>query len=107
MTDAAPGAVSPFMRAQAERFRARLDALRGSDDRVDQRFKTAAGLFREIGTPFYLACALLEHGEWLTANGRSDDARPLLDEAREIFERLRATPWLERVAKLEPDLARA
>ncbi len=107
VTGAAPGAVSPFMRAQAERFGARLDALRGFEDGVEQRFKTAAGLFREIGTPFYLACTLLEHGEWLTGTGRPDDAKPLLDEAREIFERLRATPWLERVARLKPDLARA
>ncbi len=30
-----------------------------------------------------------------------DDPAPLLAEAREIFERLGATPWLERVDALE------
>ena len=38
----------------------------------------------------------LEHGEWLGEQGRADEAEPLLAEAREIFERLGATPWLER-----------
>ena len=33
--------------------------------------------------------------------GRFDEAQPLLDEARAIFERLRATPWLERVDRVE------
>jgi hypothetical protein len=42
---------------------------------------------------------LVEHGEWLAGRGRDDDAEPLLAEAREIFERLRATPWLERATR--------
>jgi hypothetical protein len=46
--------------------------------------------------PFYLAVVQLEHGEWLMARGRPDDAQPLLAEARETFERLEATPWVER-----------
>lgn len=54
-----------------------------------------------------IARTLLEHGEWLDANGRAEDARPLLHEAGEIFQRLQAAPWLERLAKLQPDLARA
>jgi hypothetical protein len=40
---------------------------------------------------------LLEHGELLVGEGRDVEAEPLLDEAREIFTELRATPWLERV----------
>ena len=55
------------------------------------------GLFREIAAPFYLAVTQLEHGEWLTGQGRADEAEPLLAEARETFERLEATPWLERL----------
>ena len=43
-----------------------------------------------------LAVTLLEYGEWLTAHGRSDSALPLIAEAREIFERLKAEPWLDR-----------
>jgi len=67
----------------------------------------ASGLLREIGTPFHRACTMLEHAEWLVSNGRGEDAGPLLQEAAGIFARLRATPWIERVAKLQPDLAPA
>ena len=65
---------------------------------MDERFRAAAALFREFGIVFHLAVAQLEHGEWLAAQGRSDEAQPLLAEARETFERLQATPWLERSA---------
>jgi hypothetical protein len=40
---------------------------------------------------------LIEHAELLAQEGRAGEAEPLLREARETFERLRATPWLERV----------
>jgi hypothetical protein len=49
--------------------------------------------------PFYIAVTLLERGEWLAGQDRRKDAEPLLDEAQEIFERLRAMPWLERVSQ--------
>ncbi len=98
-----PGLMSPFLHAQTERFRARISPRAAE---TEGRFKAAAGLFREIGTPFYLACTLLEHGEWLIANDRTDDAEPLLREAGEIFERLQATPWLDRLAASEPDRVR-
>jgi len=45
--------------------------------------------------PFPLAVVCLEHAEWLEGGGRSE---ALLAEASEIFERLRARPWLERTA---------
>ncbi|MFN8232399.1 MAG: hypothetical protein U0V56_02580 [Actinomycetota bacterium] len=47
--------------------------------------------------PFWMGVTLLEHGEWLMGQGRPHDAEPLLDEARGIFERLRATPWIDRL----------
>ena len=43
-----------------------------------------------------MAVTELEHGEWLVGQGRGDEAEQLLAEAREIFERLEATPWIER-----------
>ena len=67
-------------------------------DHVEERFRSAAGLFREFGLVFHLAVTQLEHGEWLVAQDRAEDAQPLLAEARETFERLQATPWLERSA---------
>lgn len=51
----------------------------------------------ELALPFHMAVTELEHGEWLVAQGRGDDARLVLAEAREIFERLEGTPWIDRV----------
>jgi len=50
---------------------------------------------------------LLQHGEWLVAQGRADEAAPLLAEAREIFERLEVTPWLGRLGLAEAALDEA
>ena len=50
--------------------------------------------FRKLGIPFWLAVTLLEHAE-LTGDEES------LAEAREIFEGLKATPWLERASAAE------
>ena len=92
-----PGELRPSLRAQAARFRAKLAGARDADTAVEPGFKAAASIFREFGIVFWLAVTLLEHGEWLTAEGRTAEAEPLLAEARQIFERLEATPWLERV----------
>jgi hypothetical protein len=35
---------------------------------------------------------------WLEAEGREDEAAPVLAEARGIFEDLKATWWLDRLA---------
>jgi ATP/maltotriose-dependent transcriptional regulator MalT len=92
-----PGGRRPLLEAHAERFRARLAAARGDDSAVEPGFKLAAALLREIGARFWLAVVLLEQGEWLAQAGRADEAEPLLEEAREIFEQLEAKPWLVRV----------
>ena len=39
----------------------------------------------------------VDDAEWLAGRGQPSQAEPLLAEAREIFERLQARPWLERV----------
>ena len=93
---------SAFLRAQATRFRALVAAARGGDDGVEQGFKTAEQILREYGMPFRLAVAQLEHAEWLLSRGRAEDAEPLLEEAREIFERLEAKPWLDRATEASP-----
>ena len=74
------GSRPPYLDAQARRFRARL-----AGDAAG--FRAAAARFRELEIPFWLAVTLLEAG-----------GEPGLAEAREIFERLEATPWLERVS---------
>ncbi len=89
------GLRSPYLDAQAQRFGARL-AGPGND--ADGAFREAAARFRQLGIPHWLGATLLEHGEWLLARNRTDEAEPLLAEAGEIFERLEARPWIERVA---------
>jgi class 3 adenylate cyclase/tetratricopeptide (TPR) repeat protein len=100
-----PGLYPQFLRAHSSRFRARLAAREGRSERIDDLFKGAAGLFRELAMPFYLAVTQLEYGEWLAGQGRPDEAEPLLGEAREVFERLEAQPWLVRVDSARPLVA--
>ncbi|MCA1699324.1 MAG: hypothetical protein LC790_10695, partial [Actinobacteria bacterium] len=94
-----PGELTPFLHANTARLRARLDAARGNHEQVEERFRTAASLFLEFGLTFHLAVTQLEHAEWLTARHPADEAESLLAEARPTFERLQATPWLERTAQ--------
>jgi tetratricopeptide (TPR) repeat protein len=83
-----PGSRPPYLDAHAKRVRARLE-------RDEAKYAEAASLFRALSIPFWLAVTLLEHAE-LTGDEES------LGEAREIFEGLKATPWLERVASAGP-----
>jgi tetratricopeptide (TPR) repeat protein len=94
-----PGLRPPFLASVAQRFRAHLA---GEDPGADRHFTAAAAQLRALELPFHLAVVQLEHGEWLTARGRPDDARPLLAEARETFERLQAQPWLDRIDAVAP-----
>jgi class 3 adenylate cyclase/tetratricopeptide (TPR) repeat protein len=98
-----PGLRPPFLDGQAHRFRARLAA---TGEEVDSGYALASARFRDLDLPFWLAVTLVEHGEWLGAKDRAGEAAPLLAEAREIFERLEAMPWLERVDAAQPALAR-
>jgi len=87
-----PGLRTPLMAAQARRFRGRM-----SGSEAD--FAAAERLLRELGIPFWLAVTQLEHAEALPGgDGRRQE---LLDEARATFAQLRATPWVERVTRLE------
>jgi predicted ATPase/class 3 adenylate cyclase len=77
---------------------ARLASLR---DAPEPGFAEVVERFRALGYPFWTAIAQLDQAEWLVDHGRADEAAPLLAEARELFERLRATPSLERIEQLE------
>jgi class 3 adenylate cyclase/tetratricopeptide (TPR) repeat protein len=81
----------PLLEAHAHRFRAKLSG-------EISEFAAATNLFRELSLRFWLAVTLFEHGE-LTGD------ESLLAEAREIFEGLRATPWLERLDAAAPKRA--
>jgi class 3 adenylate cyclase/tetratricopeptide (TPR) repeat protein len=93
-----PGWRPPLLQAQAARLRGRLAAAHGDREGVEAGFKAAAGMLRELGIPFWLAVTLLEHAEWLAKDEDAQRAEPFLTEARAIFERLGAQPWLERLA---------
>jgi class 3 adenylate cyclase/tetratricopeptide (TPR) repeat protein len=93
---------TPFLDAHHARLGARLAARRGTPDPEGSESTRAAAIFRALGMPFHLGVTLLEHGEQLTEQGRRDEAEPLIGQAREIFERLRAAPWLERAAHASP-----
>ncbi len=95
-----PGDLTPFLRATGARFGARRAALQGDRPTAEHGFLAAERIFREIEMPFDLALVLLEHAEWLAEVGRLDDAAPLAAEAGEIFNRLRATPYIERLDRL-------
>ncbi len=88
-----------FLQAQEARFKARLAGRRGQPDSARSSFAAAVARFRELGMPFWLGVALLEHSEWLAQDGQAAEAEPLLAEASEIFERLKARPWLERIER--------
>jgi predicted ATPase/DNA-binding SARP family transcriptional activator len=90
---------TPYVEAQEQRFAARLAAQRGEADAVEPSFLRANAIFRELSMPFYVAVTLLEHGEWLAEGGRREDAEPLLAEALETFQRLKARPWADRASQ--------
>ena len=91
---------TPYLQAQSARFRARMGAPAGDGGSVEQAFKTASAIFLEYGIPFWRAVTELEHAEWLGEQGRSEEAEPLAAAAHAIFERLEATPWIERAERL-------
>ena len=92
-----PGDRPPSLQAHIARLASKLRLARGDGEDLEEGYAQAEQVFGELGIPFWKGVALLEHGEWLTAEGRPAEAVPLLDEARSVFERLAARPWLERV----------
>ena len=98
--------VSPFLRAQVARMSARLAAASGNSSDAEEGFGSAIAQFRKIDDPYSTAEPLVELAEVLLTQGRVTDAEPLLAEAREIFERLGARPWLERIEAVEGNLLR-
>jgi class 3 adenylate cyclase/tetratricopeptide (TPR) repeat protein len=90
---AAPGLRPPFLAALANRFRA---LLAGDLPAADRHYATALEQFRSLELPFDEAVVSLEYAEWLERIGRPGEAAPLRESSREIFESLRATPWLAR-----------
>jgi ATP/maltotriose-dependent transcriptional regulator MalT len=92
-----PGERMRFLTAHLSRLEAKL-----ADDpaAAEEGIAVAERLFREIGAPFWRAVTLIERSEQQVRRGGSADATAA-EEARGIFQRLGATPWLERVDAVE------
>jgi len=95
-----PGEIAPSLGAHVRRIRAKLSPAPNDED-----FEHAIGVFRDLSMSFWLAVALLEYAQSLATQRRYDQSRAALDEARTIFEKLRAAPWIERVTSATALLA--
>jgi ATP/maltotriose-dependent transcriptional regulator MalT len=88
-----PGERMRFLTAHLSRLEAKMA---GDPAAADEGFEVAERLFREIDAPFWLAVTLTERAEQQVRSGEPD-ARSAAEEAHEIFERLHARPWIERL----------
>ncbi|MFB8242641.1 AAA family ATPase [Kitasatospora purpeofusca] len=75
---------------------ARCRALTADDERAEESFLAAAAHGERAGGGLELARTRLLHGEWLRRRRRRSDARRVLREALEGFEKAGARPWAER-----------
>jgi hypothetical protein len=94
-----PSDQSPLLAAYAARFRAGSWSS-GRPGRCICAPRTRDRRVPALETPHHVAITLLEQAE-----AGVGDTGALLAEAREIFERLGATPWLERVDAAERAVA--
>ena len=67
-----------------------------ADKTAEHHFQTALSHHMHDGQPFEKARTQLCYGERLRRDRRRADARELLGEALDVFERLGATPWADR-----------
>jgi tetratricopeptide (TPR) repeat protein len=102
-----PAQVTPYYQAHRDRLLARIAIADGDPSGADGRFRASLGMFRELGMRPWLAMAQTEYAEWLAGQGRAEDARPLLADARSALEDLRARAWLDRIARVEQTLGLA
>ncbi|CAN3985408.1 ATP-binding protein [Kitasatospora purpeofusca] len=75
---------------------ARCRALTADDEEAEESFLAAAAHGERAGGALELARTRLLHGEWLRRRRRRSDARRVLREALEGFEKAGARPWAER-----------
>jgi hypothetical protein len=97
-----PGHLAPMLRAERDLARARLTARDSGPDTGAAAFTAAIGGLREQSTPYHLAYGLLDHAEYLTGLHDAEAAARAAGEARDIADRLRCQPLLDRAADLTP-----
>jgi predicted ATPase/class 3 adenylate cyclase len=96
---------SRAVESQLHRIRANAAASRGDGEAAADAYALALAHGRSLGFPIWLAPVLFDYGVWLQSEGRIEEAAPLLVEAREMFERMGAIVWLERLDTLAPTAA--
>jgi class 3 adenylate cyclase/tetratricopeptide (TPR) repeat protein len=96
-----PGHLAPMLRAERELARARLAVING-DPAATELFAAAISRLREHSTPYHLAHGLLDHAQHLLRDGDHEAAAAAIGEARDIAQRLRCNPLLDRAADLGP-----
>ena len=77
-------------------------AAAGDEDAAVSAFGISLAAARSANDLWLLAEVLGDYGRALTSFGRSDEAAPLLGEARELWERMGAKAQLERLDQLTP-----
>ena len=92
--------VEACLRAIGAHFGARRAALTVTGDGWCRLLRRGPDLPEMPSVPFELGACLSSTPSGSPASGQIDDAAPLAAEAREIFERLRATPYIERLDRL-------
>jgi tetratricopeptide (TPR) repeat protein len=85
-----------FHQAHVERARGGLAARRGDRAAAAAAYAASAKSFRGLDTPFDLAVSLL----LLAGVTDGSEAPAMLAEARAVFTRLRAAPWLDRAGEV-------
>jgi class 3 adenylate cyclase/tetratricopeptide (TPR) repeat protein len=96
-----PSQRTPVLRSGAARLSGLLALRRGERPQAEALLAAAAHELDEIEAPFILAQVQIERAEVLAALGRAAEVGPLAAEALVGFERLRATPWIERARALD------
>jgi len=105
--DALPeGSHSRMIDSQLFRLRANGAAARGDDGAAGDAFALALANARNLAQAYFLAPVLVDYGRWLVRKGQAEEAAPLLAEARDLFQEMGATAWLERVAHIEAGSSR-
>lgn len=98
---------SRILVTQLARLEGVVASLAGEHDTAVDRLGVALAAARSCGAVPWTMEILCDYAEALFRDGRGDEARPLVAEAREIGERLGALRSLERVASIEARLPAA
>jgi hypothetical protein len=104
-----------MLRAERDLARARLSAAAEpatapaatAPTTAPAAFTAAIASLRERGTPYHLAHGLLDHAQYLLAQRDADAAALAIEEARDIGDRLRCQPLLDRASSDSLRLTRA